>query len=402
MLLERGIRAVVVACAVTTCATTGCRRDAAETAPPAARALPETIVLEARSVPKTLSYVGTIIAPRDAIIASTRGGRVDAYAYEVGQSVESGALLVKLGAAELAFASQAAAASATQAAARIGGAKDPANLPGAQAAKSSYEIAVDAARRAEKLHAQGSLSEQELTRARANEASAKAQYDGALAEAQAEFGRLKELMATAGQAQAALGDKAIRAPFAGVVLERFVEVGQIAAPNAPLVRVIDPTELRIRFDVPQFDADKVALGRKVTILVDGAMRSANVVRSTPGLVGESNARLVEASIDAAAEAGDAGAPSLLPGARYTAWLEIGGSEELVDVPLSSTTSTAGLLRAWVVDEGRLSERLLSVARFEGDRVLVRGGLKGGERLVKTPQPDFRLGEAVAAKTGEAK
>ena len=400
MLLERGIRAVVVACAVTTCATTGCKRDAAGTAPPAARALPETIVLEARSVPKTLSYVGTIVAPRDAIIASTRGGRVDAYAYEVGQTVESGALLVKLGATELAFASQAAAASATQAAARIGGAKDPANLPSAQAAKSSYEIAVDAARRAEKLHAQGSLSEQELTRARANEASAKAQYDGALADAQAEFGRLKELMATAGQAQAALGDKAIRAPFAGVVLERFVEVGQIAAPNAPLVRVIDPTELRIRFDVPQFDADKVALGRKVTILVDGAMRSASVVRSTPGLVGEANARLVEATIDAG-EAGDAGA-ALLPGARYTAWLEVGVREELVDVPLSSTTSTAGLLRAWVVDEGRLSERLLSVARFEGDRVLVRGGLKGGERLVKSPQPDFRLGEAVAAKPGETK
>ncbi|MBX3162744.1 MAG: hypothetical protein KF773_42675, partial [Deltaproteobacteria bacterium] len=171
--------------------------------------------------------------------------------------------------------------------------------------------------------------------------------------------------------------------------------------NAPLVRVIDPTELRIRFDVPQFDADKVALGRKVTILVDGAMRSASVVRSTPGLVGEANARLVEATIDAG-EAGDAGTAALLPGARYTAWLEVGGSEELVDVPLSSTTSTAGLLRAWVVDEGRLSERLLSVARFEGDRVLVRGGLKGGERLVKSPQPDFRLGEAVAAKPGETK
>lgn len=386
---------------VAVCATAGCKRDTVESASTTARPVPETIVLEARTVPKTLSYVGTVVAPRDAIIASTRGGRVDGYTYEVGQSVESGALLVKLGATELAFASQAAAASATQAAARIGTAKDPASLPSAQAANASYEVAVDAARRAEKLHAQGSLSEQELTRARANEASAKAQYDGALADAQAEFGRLKELMATAGQARAALGDQVVRAPFSGIVLERFVEIGQMAAPNAPLVRVIDPTELRIRFDVPQFDADKVALGRKVTVLADGSMRTASVVRSTPGLVGESNSRLVEATIEAG-EGGDAGARALLPGARYPAWLEIGGTEELVEVPLSSTTSTAGLLRAWVVEDGRLRERLLSVARFEGERVLVRGGLRGGERLVKTPESDFRLGEPVAARAGDAK
>ncbi len=386
---------------VAVCATAGCKRDAAETAQLTPRAFPETISLEVRTVPKTLSYVGSVVAPRDAMIASARGGRVDAYTCEIGQAVQSGALLVKLGASELAFASEAAAASATQAAARIGAAKDPASLPSALAAKAAYEVAADGARRAEKLHAQGSLSEQELTRARANEASAKAQYDGALASAQAEFVRLKELTATAGQARAALGDQAIRAPFSGIVLERFVEIGQVAAPNAPLVRVIDPTELRIRFDVPQFDADKVALGRKVTVFADGVMHPASVVRSTPGLVGESNSRLVEATIERG-EDGDAGAPKLLPGARYPTWLEIGGTEELVEVPLSSTTSTAGLLRAWVVQDGRLSERLLSVARFEGDRVLVRGGLRGGERLVKTPQPDFRLGEPVAAAAGDAK
>jgi RND family efflux transporter MFP subunit len=365
---------------------------AADAAAP--RKAPHATKLSAQKVLKTLSYVGTVVAPRDAIVSSTRGGRVEAYYFEIGQPIRANDLLVKLGSAELNYASQAAAASVTQARARIGGAKDAQSLPSALAAKSAYEVAEDALKRAEKLFAQGSMSEQELNRARSNQTSAKAQYEGALASAQAEFGRLVELEANSAQAQAALGDKAVRAPFDGVVLERFIEVGLMAAPNAPLIRVVDNSELRIRFDVPQFDAHHVALGSKVTVQVGQRVLSAQVVRSTPGLVGASNARLVEAKIDVPADAAKELAAQLLPGARFPVWLEIGGEDTVVRIPLASTTTTAGLLRAWVIDDNRLSERLLSVLRYEGDQVLVLGGLADGDLLVDQPQPDFRLGEEV--------
>ena len=360
----------------------------------ALRKAPATTKLVGESVPKTLSYVGTIVAPRDAVVSSTRGGRVEAYYFEIGQHVRANDLLVKLGSAELSYASQAAAASVTQARARIGAAKDAQSLPSALAAKSAYEVATDAARRAEKLFAQGSVSEQELNRARSNEVAAKAQYEGALASAQAEFGRLVELEANSAQAMAALGDKAIRAPFDGVVLDRFIEVGQIAAPNAPLIRVVDPSELRIRFDVPQFDAHRVTLGSRATVQVGKRVLSAQVVRSTPGLVGAANARLVEAKITVPTESAEELEAQLLPGARFAVWLEVGGEDAVVRVPLNSTTTTAGLLRAWVLDQNRLSERLLSVLRYEGDQVLVREGLKAGDLLVTLPEADFRLGEEV--------
>jgi len=199
---------------------------------------------------------------------------------------------------------------------------------------------------------------------------------------------VNELTAMAGQASAALGDKAIRAPFDGVVFERFVDIGQMAAPNAPLLRVVDPSELRIRFDVSQFDADKVALGRNVIVAFGDKTIRGQVVRSTPGLVGAGSSRLVEAKL---VEVPD---PAPLPGAVLPASLETGDEEELVEIDRAATTSTAGLSRAWVVDNNHLSERLLTVARFEGNHVLVRRGLKGGEKLVKVPQTDFKLGEEV--------
>ncbi|AKV00359.1 Membrane-fusion protein [Labilithrix luteola] len=366
----------------------GCSGTASkEQAPAAKRKAPETIALEAHRIPKTLSYSGTIAALRDVTLSSARGGQVETYNVEIGKPVQAGDVLVKLGASELSYASQAAAYSATQAAERTAGIKDAANLPSAIAAKAALDVASDAARRAERLHAQGSMSEQELLRIKTNEASVKAQYDAALNDARAELGRVQELRAVAGQAQAALTEKVVRAPFAGIVQERFIEIGQTAAPNAALLRLVDPSQLRVRFEVPQFDADKVVLGRGVNVIAGGVARRAQVVRSTPGLGGDANTRLVEATL---AEADAA----LLPGARVQALLETGDDEEVVDVPVSATTQTAGLTRAWIVDGNHLTERLLTIARYDGARVLVRSGLKGGERLVKMPQPDFRIGEEV--------
>lgn len=346
------------------------------------------MVVEAHQMPKTLSFSGVLVTPRDATVSSSRGGRVDAYAFDVGQRVRAGDVLVKLGAEELAFASQAAAASANQSTARIGNARDPASMPSALAAKAELDSATDAAQRAERLFTQGSASAQEMARQRANLAAAQARYHAALADSRAEFARRDELRAMAGQAQAALGDKAIRSPFDGIVLERFVEIGQVAPPNGALLRVVDPSELRVRFEVSQLEAEKVALGARVTALVRGALRPAHVVRTTPGLVGAGSARVIEARLDPIAD----DAP--LPGMLVQTWLETGESEELVPVPRTALLETAGVLRAWVVEGDRLAERLLSVAQFEGDRVLVRRGLRTGDRVVKVPQRDFRLGEEV--------
>lgn len=354
----------------------------------APRKKPDTVRLTAQRSPKVLSYLGTVVALRDATLSSAQGGLVEDYAVEVGQSVREKDLLVQLGARQMAFASRAAVASATQASARIGRVKDPGSLPSVLAAKARLDAATDASRRASQLYTQGSMSEQELNRARTGEAATRAEYDSALAAAGAEFGRLSELQAVVGQTRAALSERKVRAPFDGVILERFIERGQVAAPNAPLVRIVDPSQLHLRFDVPQFDADKVVIGRKVNAIADGKKLRAQIVRSTPGLVGEAGARTVDALLESAPA-------DLLPGTRLTVFLELAEQETLIAVPLSATTQTAGVVRAWVVDQERLFERLLSVARIEGNHLFIREGLKAGDLLVKTPQTDFRIGEGVA-------
>jgi hypothetical protein len=119
------------------------------------------------------------------------------------------------------------------------------------------------------------------------------------------------------------------------------------------------------------------------------------VRTTPGLVGDANTRLVEATLDIPQEEQSATFGQLLPGARLMLWLETGGEDEVIALPRSATTTSAGLVRAWVIEGDRLRERLLSVLRVEGDQLLVSGGLKSGDKVVRVPLPDFRSGQEVA-------
>jgi len=371
-----------------TLALAGCAKKPAEGAAPTKRKTPPVVTLTEVRAPKELSFVGTVIAPRDAILSSARGGRLEAHLAEVGERVKRGQIVARLGQGELVFATQVAAAGAMQAEARLGEAKAPESAPSVLVAKASLASAEDAALRAEKLHAEGSTSEQELLRVKNAANAARAEYGVALAAARADLGRLSEMRAAMGQANAALNDKDIRVPFDGVVLQRFVDVGHMAAPHGPLVRIVDPSELHVRFEVPQADAAKVTLGAKTHLLVGAVRVEGAVLRETPGLVGEASTKVVDARLTGPLE-------GVLPGTRGPVWLSLPEIETLVEVPASATTSSAGVFRAWVVEGGRLVPRLLSVARFEGDRLFVRAGLRAGDALVTTPEPDFRIDEEVA-------
>ena len=337
-----------------------CSQTSSVPTPVPKRKAPQTTLVSDVTSPKELSFAGTVVAPRDAFLASSRGGRVEAHLAELGARVRRGQVVTRLGQGELVFASQVAAAGAKQAEARLGDSKAPDGAPSVLAAKASLDSAEDAA-------VEGGRPERQ--------------------EARADLGRLYEMRAAVGQANAALDDRDLRVPFDGVVMQRFVEAGQMAAPHTPVVRVIDPSELDVRFEVPQNDASRVSVGAKTRIVVAGKSVSGAVFRESPGLVGEATTRLADARLQGPLD-------GVLPGMHTTIWVALPESETLIPIPVSATTSSAGVVRAWVLSDQRLRPRLLSVARYEGDLVFVRSGLQRGDALVTAPSPDFRVDEEV--------
>lgn len=330
-----------------------------------------------------LLYTGTVVAERDILVGTAVSGRVVRMEAQRGDAVEAGAPLVRLDDREARAAAEGAAASLAQARARLGGAQVLEETPEVKASRAAWQIAVDARERGEALARHGSVSEQELLRLRAAEQGARAQLDGARAGAQAVLGQLRQGQAAVRQNEAALGHFVVSAPFSGVVQERLAQEGEVVSAGSPVLRLLDPSSRKLRFEVPQHEAGRIEAGGEVRI--EGG--KGKIRRVAPGLAGEGRTLQVEAQTEEPLP------PTMLPGARVEVRVLLAEQESCVVIP-GAALRKGSAARAWVVRGGKVEERLVEVLAEERGRTLVRRGLSAGEVVVLDPPTDLRDGQEV--------
>lgn len=175
-----------------------------------------------------------------------------------------------------------------------------AGVSAAEAQVAIYRAGVDAAEAA-LAQAQASLEtvEGQVELAEAAVMTAQTQIDiakGQLAQVEAVRDRLKAgataeeiaiLEAQAAQAEAtlALAEAALKtldiqvtwmtlsAPVGGIILQRLIHTGELAAPGAPLFTLADLDEVTMTVYVPEADLDQVSLGQAVEVTVDAYEKS---------------------------------------------------------------------------------------------------------------------------------
>jgi HlyD family secretion protein len=80
--------------------------------------------------------------------------------------------------------------------------------------------------------------------------------------------RRDQAAAAAAQLRKKVADCTITAPLGGVVVNRFVEVGELAAPGASIVRIADLDEMKINVYVPETLIPRIQLGQNAELVVD--------------------------------------------------------------------------------------------------------------------------------------
>jgi HlyD family secretion protein len=70
-------------------------------------------------------------------------------------------------------------------------------------------------------------------------------------------------------AQTNLSENTLRAPQDGTVERVLIAVGELVAPNAPVIRMTDPTDIWLRIYVPERDLARFSTGSDAVLLVDG-------------------------------------------------------------------------------------------------------------------------------------
>ena len=209
--------------------------------------------------------------------------------------------------------------------------------------------------------------------------SAERQYDVARNGATQQYQALLAARARVTMAQKALADTTVRSPFAGVVGERFVSVGDYVTRGTKVASVMRVDPLRVELTVPEQFVSAVATGRAVTFEVDsypGETFTGQVRFVSPSLAAETRALMIEAVVPNPES-------RLKPGFFATAQIEQATMAPGVLVPATAVRTVSGTARVFVVNGDRVEERIVTAGQAIGERVEITSGLKAGEKVVST-------------------
>ena len=218
---------------------------------------------------------------------------------------------------------------------------------------------------------------------------------------QAEFDRQtsqctsQQWSATAAEAQQQsatklLGDTRIRAPFDGIIGERFVNVGQYVEPSTRVASIYEPDPLRLELTIPEADLASIHEGVPVTFAVAafGDEKFAGTIRYISPNVREASRDLVAEAVVSNSDG------RLRPGMFAVAKLALREKPSAV-VAAKALARDDTAARVFVVGrDKRVQERLVRLGETKGEMVAVRSGVRSGESVVLQPGPDVRDGARV--------
>jgi RND family efflux transporter MFP subunit len=242
-----------------------------------------------------------------------------------------------------------------------------------RAARATQEAATREFQRQQQLFEKNYISRAALDRA-------EAQYKAAQAEAAAQ-------LASAGAARTQSDFHVVRAPYAGVVADVSVVLGDMAMPGRPLLTVYDPAALRVTAAIPQTVAALLAKDAVPQAELPGAGGRVTPVKAQLLPTVDPTTHTQELRLDL-----PAGVQGATPGLFARAWLPLAGTAEArLYVPAKAVLRRAELTAVYVVGAGgKPLLRQVRLGRPEGDRVEVLSGLAAGERVALDPQAAARI------------
>ena len=345
---KRSARIPVLAAALASLAVaSACSRPGGAVAPTQTPSEPIRVTaatVEQQLLPRTLAVTGALAADESADVAAERDGRVAGVLVERGSIVGKGAILARLDDRE-------AKAALEQARANVAWAK------------------AEVARYAE-------LRQKQVV---------------AKAEDQRKSIDLDVALASLTLAEKGFEDCTIRAPFSGLVTEKKVSEGAFVRRGQAVAGLVKIEPLRAELSIPESAVGAVKVGQVVRLSVQtfpGRSFEGRIAYVGPSLRSEARTLVVEARLPNADHA-------LKPGLFATAEIDLPTSAPTLLAPPAAVVTESGVSRAFVLGEGRVSERLVSLGGRRGDLVEIRSGLAAGERVVLNPDRRLTDGLAVA-------
>jgi multidrug efflux pump subunit AcrA (membrane-fusion protein) len=240
------------------------------------------------------------------------------------------------------------------------------------------------------LFQQGAMPRKDFDQAGVDLTNARNQYEIANRHLDAllAIGKQQELKSAAGQlesakgkylgAEAQLGYSEIRSPIDGVVTDRPLYPGEMAAAGTPLLTLMDISQVIARAHIPQADAELLKVGDATTITVAGEDQpvQGKVTVVSPAL--DPNSTTVEIWVQAKNPG-----RRLKPGSSVQLTMIAKTIPDALVIPAASllTAQDGGTSVMLAGADGKAHQQTVKVGVRQGDEVQIVEGLKAGEKIV---------------------
>ena len=340
--------------------------------------------VEVTRQPDIYEAMGTIRARMSSVIASKLLGTVSKILVDEGQIVSSGELLIVLDRRQVSAQqrqSEAALAEARKA--------EEAARSALASARAGAELAQTNFSRYTEMFKDEAVTQREVDAAVAGHRQAQAALHQAEAMAEAARNRVEKARASVVAAEIASGDASVEAPYDGIMTAKLVDVGDLASPGAPLLKIEQTSGYRVDLELPETYLQSIQTSQSVSIQVPAA----DEVR-------------VEGKIETIVPAADAKSRTFLVKVRLpdTPRIKSGmfarvripvGITDMILLPMTAIIKEGQLTGVYAVDTNQIARfRLLRTGRAIGKSVEILSGLTEGTRYVVSPPPGFTDGTKV--------
>ncbi len=293
--------------------------------------------------PRERIWDGTVEAVHQGTISAQTSGRVAEIAFDVNDFVPEGAVVVRLTDTEQRAALQSANANLEETRARL------------DEAEKEFE-------RISKLFDSKIVS--------------KSSFDQAVANQAATVARINAARSSVATAKEQLGYTVIRAPYAGIVSQRHVEIGELVSPGQAVMSGLSLQSLRINVNVPQSLIDPIRQIGKAFVYVGEKRITAGSLTFYPVADPVTNTFTVRVNLPE-------GSANLFPGMFIKVGFVVGESRRL-QVPQSVIVRRSELTGVYVVVDERVALRQVRLGRTYNDNIEILAGLTEGERVAMDP------------------
>jgi RND family efflux transporter MFP subunit len=358
-----------------------------------------TTTVQRMAVQRQVDLAGTLLSPDLAKVSAEAAGVVREVLVEIGSKVRVGDPLVKLEPRELALALARAESALRQTRAQLGmqGPIDGGDTPppddeigSVRNALATLNDARANVERAKVLSARGLLSPVDLQTADTRLKVADAAYQSSIDSVRGQKALLQDRRASYDLALKKLDDTVVRAPIAGFVSERLVQVGEYIAAQTPVATIVQINPLKLRTGVQERYAGVVQAGQSVEFRVESfgdAVFRGKVAYVSPAL----DQTMRTFTIEALADNSDY---RLKPGFFAKGVILTRRDDAVLAVPENAVSTLAGVSSVYIIRDGKITQQPVTLGVRQGNLWEVVDGLKGDETLAANRLNELATGVSV--------